>query len=79
MRPPVSHEVIISPIVATITTTGLKVYAQLDDRPHPKEIEVTNEEPRDREHRPPPIPRRLELHHHPFNHRILSLRARTSV
>jgi transposase len=43
-KPLISHEVIINLIAATTTSTGLKVYAQLDDRPYPKEIEVTNEE-----------------------------------
>jgi transposase len=43
-KPLISHEVIINLITATTTSTGLKVYAQLDDRPYPKEIEVSNEE-----------------------------------
>lgn len=43
-KPLISHEVIINLITATTTTTGLKVYAQLDDRPYPKEIEVTDQE-----------------------------------
>jgi hypothetical protein len=43
-RPLISHEVIISLIAATTTSTGLKVYAQLDDRHYPKEVEVTDEE-----------------------------------
>jgi hypothetical protein len=40
-KPLVSHEVIINLIAATTTTTGLKVYAQLDDRDYPKGTEVT--------------------------------------
>jgi hypothetical protein len=43
-KPLISHEVIISLIAATTTSTGLKVYAQLDDRPYPKEVEVTDQE-----------------------------------
>lgn len=43
-KPLISHEVIINLITATTTTTGLKVYAQLDNRPYPKEIEVTNQQ-----------------------------------
>jgi transposase len=43
-KPLISHEVIINLITATTTSTGLKVYAQLDHRPYPKEIEVSNDE-----------------------------------
>jgi transposase len=43
-KPLISHEVIINLITATTTSTGLKVYAQLDNRPYPKEIEVTDQE-----------------------------------
>ena len=43
-KPLISHEVIINLIAATTTSTGLKVYAQLDERPYPKEIEVTDQE-----------------------------------
>jgi transposase len=43
-KPLVSHEVIINLIAATTTRTGLEVYAQLDDRPYPKKIAVTEEE-----------------------------------
>ncbi len=43
-KPLISHEVIINLIAATTTSTGLKVYAQLDDRPYPKEVEVTDQE-----------------------------------
>jgi transposase len=43
-KPLISHEVIINLITATTTSTGLKVYAQLDERPYPKEVEVSNEE-----------------------------------
>ncbi len=40
-KPLISHEVITSLIAST---TGLKVYAQLDERPYPKEVQVTDEE-----------------------------------
>ncbi len=43
-RPLVSHEVIINSIAATRTDTGLKVYAQLDQRDYPQGIEVTDAE-----------------------------------
>ena len=42
-KPLISQEVIISLIAATTTSTGLKVYAQLDHRPYPKEVEVADE------------------------------------
>ncbi len=41
-KPLVSHEVIINLIAATTTTTGLTVYARLDDRDYPKGIEVSD-------------------------------------
>jgi hypothetical protein len=34
-KPLISHEVIINLIAATTTSTGLNVYAQLDDRTYP--------------------------------------------
>ena len=43
-KPLISHEVIINLITATTTTTRLKVYAQLDERPYPKEIQVSKDE-----------------------------------
>jgi len=43
-KPLVSHEVIISLITATTTTTGLAVYANLDTRPYPTKIEVTDDQ-----------------------------------
>jgi hypothetical protein len=43
-KPLESHEVIINLIAATTTSTGLKVYAQLDKRPYPTRIEVTDEQ-----------------------------------
>jgi Rhodopirellula transposase DDE domain len=35
---------IIKLIVATVTTTGLKVYARFDDRSYPRGVEVTDQE-----------------------------------
>jgi hypothetical protein len=43
-KPLESHEVIINLIAATTTSTGLKVYAQLDKRPYPTRIEVSDEQ-----------------------------------
>jgi hypothetical protein len=43
-KPLESHEVIINLIAGTTTTTGLKIYAQLDDRDYPKAIEVPDEQ-----------------------------------
>ena len=41
---PHSHEVIINLISNTTTSTGLKVYAQLDDREYEKGIKVSDEQ-----------------------------------
>ena len=43
-KPLESLEVIINLIAATTTTTGLKVYAQLDDRAYDKGVEVTDDQ-----------------------------------
>jgi hypothetical protein len=43
-QPLISREVIINLIASTTTSTGLKVYARLDDRPYPKGIEVSDQE-----------------------------------
>jgi hypothetical protein len=43
-KPLISHEVIINLIAGTTTTTGLKVYAQLDDRDYPKGVAVTDQQ-----------------------------------
>jgi hypothetical protein len=43
-KPLISHEVIINLISNTTTTTGLKVYAQLDDREYEKGIKVTDQQ-----------------------------------
>jgi hypothetical protein len=43
-RPLETHEVIINLIAATTTSTGMKVYAQLDKRSYPTRIAVTDEQ-----------------------------------
>ena len=43
-KPLISHEVIINLIAATTTTTGLKVYAQIDDREYEKAVKVSDEQ-----------------------------------
>ena len=43
-KPLISHEVIINLISATTTTTGLKVYAQLDDREYKKGIKISDQQ-----------------------------------
>jgi transposase len=43
-RPLISYAVVINSIAATTTTTGLKVYARLDERDYPKKVEVTDEQ-----------------------------------
>jgi len=41
-KPLISHEVIINLIAGTTTTTGLKVYAQIDDRDYEKGVKVSD-------------------------------------
>jgi hypothetical protein len=43
-RPLVSYQVIITSIAATTTSSGLKVFARLDQRDYPKKVEVTDAE-----------------------------------
>ena len=43
-KPLISHEVIINLIAATTTSTGLKVYAQLDEREYEKGVKVSDEQ-----------------------------------
>jgi hypothetical protein len=43
-KPLISLEVIINLIAATTIRTGLQVYAQLDTRPHPDKIRVSDAE-----------------------------------
>ena len=42
--PLISHEVIINLIAGTTTSTSLTVYAQLDKRPYPTKIEITDKQ-----------------------------------
>ena len=71
-RPLETHEVIINLIASTTTSTGLKVYAQLDRAllPHPHHSHRRTA--RRREHHPTRIPRRLELHHQPLTKKVVS-------
>jgi len=43
-RPLVSYQVIINSIAATTTSSGLKVFARLDQRDYPKKVDVTDAE-----------------------------------
>jgi transposase len=43
-RPLISHEVIINSIAATTTSSGLEVYARLDEREYERKIEVSDAE-----------------------------------
>lgn len=43
-RPLVSYAVVINSIAATTTSTGLKVYARLDERDYPKKVEVSEDQ-----------------------------------
>jgi transposase len=43
-RPLVSYAVVINSIAATTTDTGLKVYARLDERDYPKQVEITDDQ-----------------------------------
>jgi hypothetical protein len=43
-RPLVSHQVIIELIAATTTSTGLKVYARLDENNYPKAVKVSDQQ-----------------------------------
>lgn len=43
-RPLVSRQAVVSLIAATTSTTGLKVYAQLDENAYPRGVKVTNAE-----------------------------------
>jgi len=43
-RPLTSYEVVINSIAATTTSTGLKVYARLDEHDYPKQIQVSDAE-----------------------------------
>jgi Rhodopirellula transposase DDE domain len=43
-RPLISHQVIINSIAPTTTRSGLEVYARLDEREYPNQIEVSDAE-----------------------------------
>ncbi|HEY7934916.1 MAG TPA: ISAzo13 family transposase, partial [Solirubrobacteraceae bacterium] len=43
-KPLTSYQAVINLISATTTSTGLKVYAQLDENEYPTKIKVTNTE-----------------------------------
>ena len=43
-KPLESLQAVIELIAATTTTTGLKIYAELDQREYPKAVEVTNQQ-----------------------------------
>jgi len=43
-RPLISYQVIINSIAATTTSSGLKVFARLDEREYPKKVQVTDDQ-----------------------------------
>jgi transposase len=43
-RPLISYQVIINSIATTTTSTGLKVFARLDQHDYPKQVEVTDQQ-----------------------------------
>ena len=44
-RPPlISYQAIINSIAATTTSSGLKVFARLDERDYPKKVQVSNDQ-----------------------------------
>ena len=43
-RPLISYQVIINSIAATTTSSGLKVFARLDERDYPQKVQVTDDE-----------------------------------
>jgi hypothetical protein len=69
-RPLVSHEVIVALIGATTTQTGLRVEAELDPRPYPTRVEVSDEQLAQVQLRP-------HQFHGEWNYSILPRRART--
>ena len=58
-KPLESLEVIINLIAGTTTSTGLRIYAQLDDRTYETGVEVTDAQLA-AEHHPPHLPRRRQ-------------------
>ena len=69
-RPLVSHEVIVALIGATTTQTGLRVGAQLDRRPYPTRVEVSDEQQAQVQLRP-------HKFHGEWNYSILPRRSKT--
>ena len=62
-KPLVSLETIINLIAATTTSTGLKVYARLDDGTYPDKISVPDTEIKAVNLHGDTVPSRMELHH----------------
>ncbi len=62
-KPLVSLETIINLIGATTTSTGLEVYARLDNGTYPDKIKVTDAETQRRQPPRRRVPSRMELHH----------------
>jgi Rhodopirellula transposase DDE domain len=66
-KPLLSYRVIIELIGATTTRTGLTVRCELDDKPYPKGIVVSDEDMRNLNIQHADFPQRMELHNRPFN------------
>ena len=43
-RPLTSYQIVVDLIASTTTTTGLKVYARLDETTYPKKLKITDDE-----------------------------------
>ena len=67
-KPLIDYATIINLIASTTTSTGLKVYARLDETDYPKGIKVSDAELADVNIQRARVPRRLELHHHTHDH-----------
>src|ERR1035438_8211498 len=65
-KPLISRQVVIDLITATTTSTGLKVYARLDENEYPTKIKVTDEQLAAIQLQPDNFHPRVELHHHPL-------------
>lgn len=59
-QPRISYQVIINLIAATTSSSGLKVYARLDDNAYPDKIHVSDQRLAAVNLQPPRLPRRLE-------------------
>ena len=62
-KPLVSLETIINLIAGTTNSTGLEVYARLDESAYPDKINVTNAEFKTINIAAPRVSSRVELHH----------------